>query len=209
MRICAVRLCRRSLIRIGRILWHQVRCIVRFSSFYLECALLMCLFLGFIGSERASSHNSSLVFERDMDKLLNFTPSSRRNKENKNHHHSIHIQSPPGLDVTMEILRDDTANSINKRPLLAKSKSQPKVAAGSSSKSMSFAWFFFQMSFRSHFFFVLQLRSLGNVVRRYLCPNCRLSRLHLQRRLIRAAQPPRRTYNRSTASQRPSAPSRM
>ena len=99
-----------------------------------------------IGSERASSHNSSIVFEKDFDKLLNFTPSSRRNKENKNNHHSIHIQSPPGLDATMDIFRDDTTNTINKHPPLAKSKSQPKVAAGSGSKSMSLLGFFIQTS---------------------------------------------------------------
>jgi serine/threonine-protein kinase GIN4 len=112
--------------------------------------------LGFIGLERASSHNSSIVFQKDIDKLLNFTPSSRRNKENKNNHHSIHIRSPPGLDATVDIFRDDTTNTINKHPPLAKSKSQPKVAVGSSSKSMSLLGFYIQTShFSFNYFFTL------------------------------------------------------
>jgi hypothetical protein len=87
--------------------------------------------------ERASSHNSSVVFEKDMDKLLNETPLSHRSKENTNHHHhAVPIQSPPpGLDLSMDIFKDDTTTNTPKRH--AKSKSQPKVAASSSSKSAS------------------------------------------------------------------------
>ena len=71
-------------------------------------------------TERASSYNSSIVFEKDMGKMLNATPS-RKAKENR-------VQSPPGLEK-MDVFRDD--QTASKR--LNKSKSQPRVAG---SKSM-------------------------------------------------------------------------
>jgi hypothetical protein len=68
--------------------------------------------------ERASSYNSSGVFEKDIENLLSMTPPAwkKKNKEN--------MKSPPGLD-TSDVFRD----SISKRKGLSKSKSQPRVAA--------------------------------------------------------------------------------
>ncbi|TFK40865.1 hypothetical protein BDQ12DRAFT_648195 [Crucibulum laeve] len=64
---------------------------------------------------RSTSYTSSVVFEKDMAKLLNMTPTSRKGKEN--------LATPPGLDV----LRDASSSSIP-RPALSKSRSQTKVA---------------------------------------------------------------------------------
>lgn len=67
--------------------------------------------------ERATSYDSSMVFEKDVDvdDSIVMTPEWKK-KEN-------FMQSPPGLDVS-DVFTDDT-----KRPTLSKAKSQPKVAA--------------------------------------------------------------------------------
>ncbi|KAF9450563.1 kinase-like protein [Macrolepiota fuliginosa MF-IS2] len=64
---------------------------------------------------RSSSYTSSVVFEKDMAKLLDLTPSSTRSgKEN--------LKSPPGLESPLASRRDLPSRQLNK------SKSQPKVA---------------------------------------------------------------------------------
>ncbi|KAF8799033.1 hypothetical protein BYT27DRAFT_7202794 [Phlegmacium glaucopus] len=73
------------------------------------------------GHKRSSSYTSSIVFEKDMAKLMNLTPSSWKSKENAK------IATPPGLDCAHEDSKDDDLFG-SKRTTLAKSKSQPKVA---------------------------------------------------------------------------------
>ncbi|PPQ85184.1 hypothetical protein CVT25_004191 [Psilocybe cyanescens] len=88
-----------------------------FFPLFLEAASENALCL-----ERASSYNSSVVFEKDIDKLLNMTPLSCKGaKEN--------VQSPPGLKA--DVFRDEDASM---KRTLAKSKSQPRVAAASKRK---------------------------------------------------------------------------
>lgn len=70
--------------------------------------------------ERSSSHTSSLAFEKDLARLMNLSPPWK-NKQDKE------IGTPPGLDTANEGSKDDLFGS--KHPMLAKSKSQPKVAA--------------------------------------------------------------------------------
>ncbi|KAF8158040.1 hypothetical protein B0H34DRAFT_707275 [Crassisporium funariophilum] len=68
---------------------------------------------------RSSSYTSSIVFEKDMAKLLNMTPSSHKDKEN--------TDMLPAIDNS-DILKQDDSFNGGRRPL-AKSKSQPRVTA--------------------------------------------------------------------------------
>jgi len=77
---------------------------------------------------------SSIVFEKDMAKLMNLTPSSWKSKENTK------IATPPGLARANEDVKDDDLFG-SKRPTLAKSKSQPKVAGTKSKLKQSLSAF--------------------------------------------------------------------
>jgi hypothetical protein len=68
------------------------------------------------------------VFEKDLARLMNIS-SPWKSKEN------TQVATPPGLNAANEDSRNDL--SVTKRPTLAKSKSQPKVA-GIKSKLISF-----------------------------------------------------------------------
>lgn len=95
--------------------WKETTATTHSESFFF----LLCE-MGFDEKhlERASSYNSSIVFEKDIENLLNMTPPAWKNKNKEN------MKSPPGLD-TSDVFRDSTS----KRPALSKSKSQPRVAA--------------------------------------------------------------------------------
>ncbi|CAA7265469.1 unnamed protein product [Cyclocybe aegerita] len=72
--------------------------------------------------KRASSYTSSIVFEKDVEKLLSLTPPAWKGKDKENVKGLL--QSPPGL---LDVFRDE--NDTSKRRTLAKSRSQPKVAS--------------------------------------------------------------------------------
>ena len=69
------------------------------------------------------------MFEKDLARLMNMS-SPWKSKEN------TQIATPPGLNAADEDSKNDL--SVSKRPTLAKSKSQPKVA-GTKSKLISFS----------------------------------------------------------------------
>lgn len=69
-----------------------------------------------VSHNRSSSYTSSIVFEKDLAKLINVTPSSRHGKEN--------LDTPPGLKP----LATDLFKEERNRPIV-KSKSQPKVTS--------------------------------------------------------------------------------
>jgi serine/threonine-protein kinase GIN4 len=77
-------------------------------------------------SERSSSHTSSLAFEKDLARLMNLSPPWK-SKQN--------IASPLGLNTANEDSKDDLFGS--KHPMLAKSKSQSKVAATKSKANIT------------------------------------------------------------------------
>ena len=64
---------------------------------------------------------SSIMFEKDIAKLINLSPSAWKSNDNAK------IATPPGLDHSNDNSKSrDMFDS--KLPTLAKSKSQPKVA---------------------------------------------------------------------------------
>jgi len=71
----------------------------------------------FLSLERASSYNSSIVFEKDVERLLNLTPSAWKSDAIEA---SAALRSPPGLDI----FKDE--ESLGRRPTLSKSRSQSK-----------------------------------------------------------------------------------
>lgn len=77
-------------------------------------------------SDRSSSHTSSLAFEKDLARLMNLSPPWK-SKHN--------IASPQGLNIANEDSKDDLFST--KRPTLAKSKSQSKVAVTKSKANIT------------------------------------------------------------------------
>ncbi|TFK27626.1 hypothetical protein FA15DRAFT_701826 [Coprinopsis marcescibilis] len=83
---------------------------------------------------RSSSAISSIVFEKDLDKLLNMTPPSAARIRRTTDGRLDDPLSPPGLDqpaASASATKDDSV-SVSAYGRLVKSKSQPKVAVATS-----------------------------------------------------------------------------